>query len=96
MPEYWVNLERENKELRAENGQWRTDWLNMQATNERLISHHFDQHGACSMGGNVPCSHAAENKRLRAALELIADCDCKDCEDAAAVAREALARDKCR
>ena len=35
-----------------------------------------------------------ENERLRYALELIADCDCPDCEDAAAVAREALARDR--
>jgi len=66
---------------------WMRECLELRAENERLnvYAHKIEEEARQS---------TFENERLRYALELIADCDCPDCEDAAAVAREALARDR--
>lgn len=43
----------------------------LRAEVERRADHHAHYHQFCSTGGNTPCSHERQNKRLRAALEKI-------------------------
>lgn len=86
-------LVRQRDELRAENEQWRTDWLNMQAENERLEALNLTQ-------AQRIASDYAEIERLRAALRLLAyqadQHPLKIAEISQEVLLDLLARDKCR
>jgi len=66
-------LRARNDELRAENEQWRTDWLNMQAENERLAHQVAEHEKSLAIAYQYRSESDAEIEQLRGELHRVAE-----------------------